>query len=151
MPKRNPTLERMKRERLAWARSIQPGAFSGGFTLRPIGPEVFTYLPDKGKPFTFRRANGMEICPGTFEYDGASANVLLQLASGVTRHKYYLATPLHDWGFTRKDLSFEETNLALVEAMVTMMKQKMVPANYHDVVNVFHAVSSPVGRRVWDQ
>lgn len=145
---------RLHAKQLRWARGLPVGRFEGGYTLRPVGPERFWLTPDPGG-FRFIRASGESLVVGAHESDGASVGPFLQLVSGVTRWKYYLATPLHDFGFVQhhKGLwpySLEETNLMFIEAMKTMMTNGMVPLNLNDLINVYVAVMSPVGRAVWN-
>jgi hypothetical protein len=67
---RNLTRRRSKID-LEWVKALPVGRFSGGFSLRWIGPERFRYLPDHD-PLTFHRANGEIITPREMEADGGT-------------------------------------------------------------------------------
>ena len=83
---RNLARLRSKRDR-DWVAALPVGRFSGGFSLRWLGPERFRYLPDDD-PLTFHRANGEVITPGELDTDGGTIFPLLQVLSGVSRWSY---------------------------------------------------------------
>jgi len=147
--------DRIRQERLAWARSLPVGQFAGDHRLKWIGCELFDYFPEPD-PLRFVRANGQIIQPGRYDTDGGTVNVFLQLVSGVTRWKYGLPFIIHDWMWHVRGTSqalgdFGESNLVLAEAMRTMMHLRIVESNYHDIINVYTAVQSPIARRMWNK
>lgn len=154
--KRDPTRERIRRERLAWARSIPAGKLEGDWLLRWVGIEAFEYIRGT-PPLRFIRHNGQVIEPTDFRTtDGGSINVFLQLISAVTRWKYGTAFVIHDWLWIvhhegNDVVGFNESNLVLVEVMKTLMDTKVVPTNHHDLINVYYGVQSSEGKRVWER
>ena len=67
--------------------ALPVGRFSGGFSLRWLGPERFRYIPDNDA-LTFHRANGEIITPREMVTDGGTILPILQVLSGVSRWSY---------------------------------------------------------------
>jgi hypothetical protein len=158
-PKRNPIIERDLQDRLKWARSLPVGRFEGKIgAFYWIGPDNFHYVPDRTAPFAFIRASGERIQPDEFDTDMGSVVAILSMASSggyVSRTSHLPGWLPHDWEFdqhhaAKSDKSFEDVNLTLAEAMVTMMDLGMCRRSYHDVINVHHGVSSVFGLRMWN-
>jgi hypothetical protein len=127
------------------------GRFSGGFSLRWIGPERFRYLPDHD-PLTFHRANGEIITPREMETDGGTIVPILQVLSGVSRWSYAWAFMIHDWEWEIQNTNgkaFAEVNLTLAEAMRTMQVMGVLPNRSTDILNVYRGVMSSVAKRRW--
>lgn len=147
---RNLTRRRSKID-LEWVKALPPGRFSGGFSLRWLGPERFRYTPDNDA-LTFYRANGEIITPREMETDGGTILPILQVLSGVSRWSYAWAFLIHDWEWEIRRApgkSFEEVNLTLAEAMRTMQVMGVLPDRPTDIINVYRGVMSSVARRRW--
>lgn len=132
--------------------ALPVGRFTGGFSLRWLGPERFRYLPD-ADPLTFYRANGEVITPQEMETDGGTILPILQVLSGVSRWSYAWAFLIHDWEWEIRRVSaktFEETNLTLAEAMRTMQAMGLLPNQPQDILNVYRGVMSTPARRRWN-
>ncbi len=127
------------------------GRFSGGFSLRWLGPERFHYIPDNDA-LTFHRANGEIITPREMETDGGTIIPVLQILSGVSRWSYTWAFMIHDWEWEHRlntGKSFTEVNLTLAEAMRTMQVMGVLPDRPTDIINVYRGVMSSVARKRW--
>lgn len=140
---RNLARLRSKRDR-DWVAALPVGRFSGGFSLRWLGPERFRYLPDDD-PLTFHRANGEVITPGEMVTDGGTIVPVLQVLAGVSRWSYAWAFLIHDWEWKIRrasGMSFAEVNLTLAEAMLTMQIMSLLPDRPTDIANVYRGVMS---------
>jgi hypothetical protein len=130
---------------------LPAGSFSGGFSLRWLGPERFRYRPDDD-PLTFHRANGEVITPGEMDTDGGTIIPVLQVLSGVSRWSYAWAFMIHDWEWEHRLVtgkSFAEVNLTLAEAMRTMQVMGLLPDRPADIINVYRGVMSSVASKRW--
>ena len=147
---RNLARRRSKRD-LDWVAALPVGRFSGGFSLRWLGPERFRYIPDIDA-LTFHRANGEIITPREMETDGGTILPILQVLSSVSRWSYAWAFLIHDWDWEIRRItgkSFAEVNLTLAEAMRTMQVMDVLPNRPTDIINVYRGVMSSVARRRW--
>ena len=147
---RNLARRRSKRD-LDWVAALPVGRFSGGFSLRWLGPERFRYIPDIDA-LTFHRANGEIITPREMETDGGTILPILQVLSGVSRWSYAWAFLIHDWEWEIRRVSgksFAEVNLTLAETMRTMQVMGLLPNRPADIINVYRGVMSQVARRQW--
>lgn len=117
----------------------------------------YTFRPDPANPFYFVRANGQRIQPAAMSTDGGSIPRVVWSVPNMDPWAYLPAYLLHDWLFTAHHClpdqagSFEEANVVLAEAVYTMMMTGMVPGDWRKIEIIYQAVSSFVGRRVWDR
>lgn len=154
-PARDPLNERIRQERIEWARSLPVGQFEGRYSLDWIGPDLFRlWWPDQSRPFRFIRANGEVYQPPEMTTDGGTIAPILQVFSGITRWQYGHAVVIHDGIWEVRDsepvADFETSNLILAEAMRTMQVMGIVPDRPQDIVTVYQAVMSPIARAMWD-
>jgi immune inhibitor A len=141
----------------AW---VQLGEFTGRYSVRPIGRRDYDYTPD-ATPFTFKRQNGQVITPGRMVTDGGSVPRIAWLVPDIDPWAYMDAYVLHDWlHLTHHCIrpldprnTFEEANLVLAEAIYTLMvtRPDQYPADWRKIVVIHTAVSSFVGRGLWDK
>lgn len=133
------------------------GQFQGKYTLEPRGPFNYLYRPDPASPFRFKRKNGDVIQPGVMMTDGGSVPRVAWLIPGIDPWTYIDAYVIHDWLFLNhhcdaaSSASFEEANLTLAEAIYSEMVTGKVDADWRNVEIVYRAVSSFVGRGVWNR
>ncbi len=152
-------MDMLARERTAFVKSLSVGEFVGKFRLEWLGPGRWRYWPDHVDPFAFRRASGQVIIPEDMTTDGGSVPRLFWPLPGLSPWDYGPAFMLHDWEFFAHDQgmktqTFEEVNLTLAEAIKTLMvmgfKGTTVRYNAHALLTIHQAVSSPIGRKIWD-
>lgn len=157
-PARDPLNERIRQERIEWARSLPVGRFEGRVgAFYWIAPDQFSYVPDQALPFAFIRANGERIAPREFTTDLGTVAALASIASScgyVSRTSHAPAWLPHDWDFEQHHKgvsvkSFEEANLTLAEAIKTMQEAGLCRRSLHDIINVYQAVMSPIARAMW--
>lgn len=133
------------------------GTFQGKYTLEPRGKLSYLYRPDPSDPYRFTRNTGQVIQPGVMTTDGGSVPRLAWLIPDIDPWTYIDAYVLHDWEFLthhcdpNAEESFEAVNLTLAEAIYTMMMCKRVDSDWRKVELVFRAVSSFVGRELWNR
>jgi hypothetical protein len=87
--------------------------------------------------------------------DGGSIPRPAWIIPGLSPWDYLPAYIVHDWDFVahHKHLSnrtFEEVNLTLAEGIYTLMKTGVVNSDLVRIEIIYRAVSSPIGRRLWD-
>jgi hypothetical protein len=135
----------------------QQGEFHGPSTITWRAARDYLFRPDPANPFFFVRSNGQRIQPATMMTDGGSIPRLVWSVPDMDPWAYLPAYLLHDWLFTAHHCvpdqagSFEDANTILAEAIYTMMVTGMVGADWRKVEVIYQAVSSFVGRRVWDR
>jgi len=96
---------------------------SGLYTLQPLGPRLFTYIPDMEHPLTFVADDGRRfILTYPFETDLASIPRIFWIFPGFSPFDRPEAAILHDWLWEcRKGkglvVGFWESNRLLAEAI----------------------------------
>ncbi|MFM2013492.1 MAG: hypothetical protein RLZZ396_2276 [Planctomycetota bacterium] len=137
-----------------------PGEFLGDPpSLAILGDQHYLYVPHSNptKRFRYRRYDGTVIEPGRMRTDAGSVPRLAWLIEGLDPWTYVYAYLVHDWEFLQHHCnadfakSFEDVNETLAEGMVTLMKSGKTPADWRKVAVVSNAVSSWVGRGIWEK
>ena len=136
---------------LEWDRA---GRFEGEPHLTTVGGRDLVFHGGTG--FKFTRFNGEVIEPRTMRTDGGSVPRLFWSLPGLDPWSFMPAFLIHDWIYMVKHCeptvwTFEFANLVMAEAMYTMMLSGTVTMDWRVVEVVYRAVSSPLGRRVWDR
>ena len=134
---------------------VIPGVFSGRVHLRWVGANRFEFFQQPGEePFRFTRHTGAAIAPGEMITDGGSIPQLFQGIPGFSSWEFGPAFIIHDWEFQQHDAgatkSFEQANLTLAEGILTLMNQGVARKDKLVLAAIWAAVSSPVGRHIWD-
>jgi len=134
---------------------VIPGSFQGKPHLCWVAPNSFEFFQPPGEPpFSFTRHTGELIVPGTMTTDGGSIPQLFQGIPGFSSWEFGPAFIVHDWEFQQHDhgapKSFEEANLTLAEGIWTLMTQGVTRKDKLLMTAIWAAVSSPVGRHIWD-
>ncbi|MBI4805306.1 MAG: hypothetical protein HY795_08735 [Desulfovibrio sp.] len=134
---------------------VTHGSFNEKVHLRWLGPNRFEFFqPTGAPPFSFTRHTGENIIPGDMLTDGGSIPQLFQGIPGFSPWEYGPAFIIHDWEFQQHDQgapkSFEEANLTLAEGIWTLMTQGIARKDKVVLTAIWAAVSSPVGRHIWD-
>lgn len=138
------------------------GTFSGakptlGVLASPDGSNNYQYTPDAKDPFTFTRANGQVITPGTMLTDDGSIPRIFWAIPGLNPWLYTWGYLLHDWLFMTHhctpnfNYTFEDANAVLAEAIYTMMQTSLTPQDWRILVAIYTAVNSYVGEQVWNK
>ena len=133
------------------------GKFHGKFTIETKGTLNYFYLPDPADPFRYVRNNGEVIQPGVMMTDGGTVPRVAWLVPDLDPWTYLKAYALHDWQFLNHhchpelSTSFENANLTLAEGIFTLMMDGEVDSDWRKVEAVYQAVSSFVGRGVWER
>ena len=133
------------------------GTFLGKYTLEPRGSLNYLYRTDPSDPFRFTRKNGEVIQPGAMITDAGSVPRVAWLVPDIDPWTYINAYVVHDWQFLTHHCdpatarSFEDANLTLAEGIYTLMVSGEATSDWRKVEVVFRAVSSFVGRGVWDR
>jgi hypothetical protein len=133
------------------------GEFQGRYNLEPVGPRDYIFRPNADDPFRFIRSDGQEIQPGPMHTDGGSIPRVAWVIPDLDPWAYLPAYLLHDWEFivhhcrVDQSLEFDDVNQILAEGTYTMMVTGKVPADWRKVEIVYEAVSSFVGKTVWDR
>src|SRR5262249_24674602 len=113
--------------------------------------------PDARDPFRFIRGSGEEIKPGVMVTDAGSVPRVAWVIKDINPWTYIKAYLIHDWEFLSNHCregftgTFEEANSTLAEGIYTLMMNEEVDADWRKVELVYQAVSSFVGRRVWNR
>src|SRR5262249_6307506 len=133
------------------------GKFKGKFTLEPRGAVDYWYKPDDNDPFRFISADGVTSQPKAMITDGGSVPRIAWLIKDVNPRAYIKAYVIHDWAFLshhcddQDETTFEQANETLAEAIYTLMLDGEVDESWWKVEMIRRAVSSPVGRGLWDR
>ena len=135
---------------------VNAGRFHGSPRLEWVGPDKFRFVPQRTDPFMFERHTGELIKPGEMITDGGSIPSMFHTIPGFTPWGYGPAYLIHDWEFEaqRRGMgkkSFEDVNLTLAEGIKTLMEAGKVPRNIPALYAIWTAVSSMVGRAIWDR
>lgn len=138
-----------------------PGRFEGVFDrnvhLTQRDERNYLYTADRSNPLRFIRANGQVIQPGNMITDAGSVPRPAWVIPDINPWTYILAYLVHDWDFLRHHCDdtyardFDLVNLTLAEGIYTLMQTGVVSTDWRKVELVFQAVSSFVGRGVWDR
>lgn len=169
MPSSDFHRRRLKQREREFVEGLNVGEFAGRFSLQWIGPDLFQYTPDPDDPFRYLRNKGPGkraevVQPGSMVTDGGSIPRIPRIAQilpGLSPWEYGPAYLIHDWEFYRHDIdpdfrkSFKQVNLTLAEAIWTLMNAgypgtKRPARNVQTVYTIYSAVSSPIGRQIWD-
>ncbi|MCE9565543.1 MAG: M6 family metalloprotease domain-containing protein [Planctomycetes bacterium] len=136
------------------------GAFFGTYDpstqLRQIGERDYIYTPHPTDPLRFRRSSGDVVQPGQMVTDAGSVPRVAWVIKDINPWTYIKGYLVHDWDFLRHHCDttygriFEDVNLTLAESIYTLMRTGEVDTDWRKVELVFEAVSSVVGRGVWD-
>lgn len=95
----------------------------GTYTLQPLGPRLFTYIPDPELPLTFDADDGRKfVLTESFETDLASIPRIFWIFPGFSPFDWPEAAILHDWLWERRKgkglvVGFWESNRLLAEAI----------------------------------
>lgn len=132
------------------------GEFGGRFTLEWLSPRDYAYTPVPGDEFYFKRASGEIIKPTAMHTDGGTIPRLVWSLPNLSPWDYLPAYIIHDYEYVMHHEgdtkhSFEEVNLTLAEAVYTLMATKVVPMNRFSIWLIYQAVSSVVGRQIWEK
>lgn len=140
------------------ATSFTPGKFEnlGSIRLRWAEPDLFEFIPRKSKPFAFIRHTGERVEPRNMITDGGSIPKVAQVKTSLSPWGYAPAYLLHDWEFEahhcgKTAKSFEEVTLTCMEAIQTLMRDKVVPNDWLDLAAIHLAISSFIARSYWDR
>jgi hypothetical protein len=99
---------------------------TGNYTLRPVGPRLFLYVPDAESPLTFTTDAGrVFVLSEMFETDLASIPRIFWTIPGFSPLDWVEAAILHDWLWeVRKGkglvVGFFTSNRLLREAIVSL-------------------------------
>ena len=144
-------------KRLKGVRWDKQGEFKGKYAFHVRGPQDYEFIPDESDPFKFIRSNGEVIQPKRMLTDGGSTPRIAWAIPDLNPLGYLLGYLIHDWDFLAhhcrpdESRSFEETNITLAEGIYTMMMTGKVTPDWRKVEIVYQAVSSFVGRGVWNR
>ena len=125
------------------------GKFHGKYSLEPIGPRLFNYLPDQNNPFTYMTNAGRVITPQTMVTDGATIPWPIRGLPGYDPWDWPAGAVIHDWLYESHHrglevTSFYEANLILGEILSDLGFDQ-----FHRVTVV--AATQMFGRRVWNR
>ena len=99
---------------------------TGQYTLKPIGPRLFVYLPDSVEPLTFTSDSGRVFVLGDeFETDLASIPRPFWVLPGFSPFDWIPAALLHDWLWERRKglglvVGFWASNRLLAQAIKSL-------------------------------
>jgi immune inhibitor A len=133
------------------------GVFDPARHLTPRGGRDYLYTPDRADPFRFVRSTGERIQPGHMITDGGSVPRAAWVIPDINPWAYIKAYLIHDWDFSRHHCDagygrlFDPVNRTLGEGIYTLMRLGEVATDWRKVELVYQAVSSFVGRGVWDR
>lgn len=133
------------------------GVYDPATQLTPRGEREYLYIPHATDPLRFRRASGELIQPGRMVTDGGTVPRVAWVVPDINPWTYIKAYLVHDWDFSRHHCDttygrdFEGTNLTLGEGIYTLMRAGEVGTDWRKVELVHEAVSSFVGREVWNR
>jgi hypothetical protein len=133
------------------------GVFDFDTNLFKLGEQDYLYTPDAANPLRFVRSTGEIIQPGRMRTDGGSVPRPAWVIPDINPYTYIKAYLVHDWDFSRHHCddtygrNFEVVNLTLGEGIYTLMRTGEVNTDWRKVELVYEAVSSFVGRGVWDR
>lgn len=143
---------------VAWdAEGRFEGVFDPARHLTPRGGRDYLYTPDRTDPFRFVRSTGERIQPGHMLTDGGSVPRAAWVIPDINPWAYIKAYLIRDWDFSRHhcDAGYgrlvDPVNLTLGEGIYTLMRLGEVATDWRKVEVVYRAVSSFVGRGVWDR
>ena len=133
------------------------GTFDFATQLIPRGEADYDYVPHPTDPLRFVRSTGEVIQPGRMITDGGSVPRVAWVIPDIDPITYIHAYLVHDWDFLRHHChatyprDFDMVNLTLAEGIYTLMRVGVVSTDWRKVELVYRAVSSFVGRGVWDR
>lgn len=141
---------------VSWA---APGQFEGGAPILEVrGPRDYLYRRDPKNPMAFVSTTMGRVDPGNMATDDGSVPRLAWSIPGLDPWTWTPAFLIHDWLFTCHHtgsdggaVTFEQANRYLGEAIVTMMTADPKIQDWRVAVAIMAAVSSPLGRQVWDR
>lgn len=143
---------------VAWDKQGEfQGVFDPNVHLLPRGESDYLYTPDRNNPLRFVRSSGEMIQPGNMVTDGGSVPRPAWVIPDIDPLTYIKAYLVHDWDFSRHHCDdgygrdFDGVNLTLGEGIYTLMRAGEVGTDWRKVELVYQAVSSFVGRAVWDR
>lgn len=143
---------------LSFGTDFTPGRFENlaGIRLAWVGPDLFHFIPRKTRPFAFIRHTGERIEPRNMVTDGGSVPKLAQLRSSLSAWGYAPAYLIHDWEFEahhcgRTPKSFDEVRLTCMEAVKTLMRDRIVPDSWLDLTAINFAIGSPIAWSYWNR
>jgi len=124
--------------------------------MRWVGPDYFEFIPKITAPFAFVRANNKgTVTPENFFTDGASIPRPFRWSEDLDPFGPLPAALLHDWEFNlhhchRTKKTFSEVNSTLMEALRTLMEEKLIPYDLFAFWAIETAVNSWIGLAVWN-
>lgn len=128
--------------------------------LRWLEPVIYDFIPKKGAPFSFTRANGQTIEPRRMFTDGGSIPRLVYWDAMLDPWRFAPAYFLHDWLFEqhhcnvvngKEDIfSFKDTNDILMEGIVTMDATGLSKARITALWAIDVAINSIIAKRLWN-
>jgi hypothetical protein len=123
--------------------------------LEWVQPNYFEFIPKKNDPFTFVRSTKERITPKNFFTDGGSIPRLFRWSDELDPFGSLPAYLLHDWEFDlhhckQSDKTFEDVASILMEALHTLMDQKLITYDTLVFWMIETGINSWVAHDAWD-